>query len=173
MSLIHANFVCGKCKTPTCSGVIFLCTGCTRSSCQGEVNESYAGYGRAQTPGYHLFVRGHGEMWECGPLREMTWKALEQDDIPKEEGDTMTTAAPFWIACSDRKPALGVYVLVSTRYRQDGEWKHYDGDMTVGKWTGIRDGEHGGWVLNGGEWYPNADQVTDWMSLPPRPVEEG
>jgi hypothetical protein len=77
-----------------------------------------------------------------------------------------------WIACADRMPDDYTYVLVSARYRRDGGWRQTQGDMAVGLWGAIGDGDHSGWVLSGGEEYPHCDEVTHWMPLPAVPTEE-
>lgn len=36
--------------------------------CEGQVAASYQGYDRQPKARHHLYVMGHGEMWDCGPL---------------------------------------------------------------------------------------------------------
>jgi hypothetical protein len=65
----RASLVCGQCGMPDCTTLLFRCTGCSHPPlCEGEVAAGYRQYGRRPKPGYHLFVRGYGELWDCGPL---------------------------------------------------------------------------------------------------------
>lgn len=66
--------VCSTCLKETCDGRGWKCLGCGGTMCTDEYENEWARYGKPwmKKPNEHLYVQGHGAMWECGPVEPLT-----------------------------------------------------------------------------------------------------
>jgi hypothetical protein len=61
--------ICDNLIGDECDGKEYICTTCGTITCIGQQKYDYATYIHTKpVPDYHLYVRGIGQYWNCGPI---------------------------------------------------------------------------------------------------------
>ena len=66
--------VCTCCGQENCDGILYVCTNCGTRECKTSIEKDFKNYGATglKKSNTHLYVRGMGQMWPCGPVVLMT-----------------------------------------------------------------------------------------------------